>query len=215
MTTKEKKPVQNDEKYRSRLFNILLYPDDPSQQYAIEMLKTSQYNVAGILHDKDSVQSTGEQKKAHYHFVVQFRNAIWNTALAAQLKIQPNYMRETRNFDNSLAYLLHQGTESKYQYSIDECFGTLVTRLKKVISDATTTDDERVCDILDLLDSEKHYIGYSEFIRMCAKAGRYSDLRRGGYLLAQVLNEHNEIYGGRKYDGRTSVAASTSCASTD
>ena len=45
-----------------------------------------------------------------------------------------------------------------------------------------------------ILDGVDRAISMTEFVKMCCEAGVYSELRRGGYLLAQVLREHNDKY---------------------
>lgn len=180
------------ENSRSRLWNVLLYPDDPSQQKAIEDLKGAAYSAVGIVHDKDTEDDGVTLKKPHYHFVVKFKNAVWRNSLAADLGITPNYLEPCRNFKNSATYLLHRNTPDKYQYDEEEAFGTLKPALLKLLDD--DTEDEKALRILDILDSIEGPVQYSAFIRMCAEKGLWSDLRRGGYIFVQAVKEHNEAY---------------------
>lgn len=75
-------------KFRARNFNLVLYPEDETHTKAIEYIERN-YDYAIILHDRDC-NEYGEIKKEHYHIVLRFKNAKWNTALAEELKITVN-----------------------------------------------------------------------------------------------------------------------------
>ena len=179
------------ENIRSRLWNVLLYPDDPSHASAIEAFKNGSYASVGICHDKDTDEN-GNLLKPHFHIVVKFKNAIWRNSLADSLGIAPNYLEVCRDFKNSAAYLLHKNNPEKYQYDVEEAFGTLKPALLKLLDD--DTEDMKALRILDILDGIKEQIRYSDFIRLCAEQGLWSDLRRGGYIFVQAVKEHNEQY---------------------
>ena len=181
------------ENIRSRLWNCLLYPDDPTQAEAIKMLTDGGFSSVGILHDKDKNED-GTPLKPHYHFVVKFQNAIWRNSLAKDLGIQPNYLEVCRDFKNSVTYLLHKNNPEKYQYDVEEAFGSLKPALLKLVND--DTEDEKALQILNILESIEAPVKYIDFIRMCAEKGLWSDLRRGGYIFVQAVKEHNELYAG-------------------
>lgn len=183
--------MSSSNKGNSRIWNILLYPDAPTQANAIELLSSGSYSSVGILHDKD-VDEKGELKKPHYHFVVKFLNQRSRTAVAADLGIEQNYLEPCRDFKNSVTYLLHKNQPDKYQYDIEEAFGSLKPALAKLMDD--DTEDEKALRILDILDGIEGTVKYSAFIRMCAEKGLWSDLRRGGYIFVQAVKEHNEKY---------------------
>ena len=64
------------EKFRSRKFCLLLYPnEDKTHKKALEYIKLN-YDYALIVHDKDTNENN-EIKKAHTHVVVSFSNAKW------------------------------------------------------------------------------------------------------------------------------------------
>lgn len=183
-------PRRNDEA-SSRVWNILLYPDDPSQSFAINALKGTAYSCVGILHDKD-INDDGTPKKPHYHIVLKFANARSLSVVANELRIDTNYLEPCHSFKNSAKYLLHKGEPDKYQYAITDCFGSLVKALQQMIVD--DTEDERVLKILALLDGFDRVITMREFISVCCENGLFADLRRGGYLLAQAVKEHNDRF---------------------
>ena len=100
------------EKFRDRKLALLLYPDDPSHVEAMEKIKTS-YDYVAILHDKDYTED-GEIKKPHWHVVLRFGNATWNSAVAKDLGIEQNYTEKVRNMNNAILYLIHYNDSDKY-----------------------------------------------------------------------------------------------------
>lgn len=109
-------------KERSRLWNVLLYPDDESHVTALSFIRAT-YHYVAICHDKDVCPETGELKKPHYHVIIKFCQARWNSSIADELGITPNYMQKTGSWDNSARYLLHDGVDEKYQYDKSELEG--------------------------------------------------------------------------------------------
>lgn len=96
--------MADTQKFRDRKFCAVLYPEDETHVAAIEKLKSGGYNFAAILHDKDVYEDgehKGETKKPHWHVVVRFKNAVWNTAIAKELGIQPNYLEACANVDTA------------------------------------------------------------------------------------------------------------------
>lgn len=185
--------MSDPKKFRDRKFCAVLYPEDPTHAACIEKLKSGGYNFAAILHDKDVYEDgdhKGELKKAHWHIVMRFKNAVWNTALAKELGIEPNYLEECRNVDASLCYLVHYGNDEKFQYDYENVFGPLRLRLATLLTD--TDEGTRALNIVDIIDNSPGMIGYTELIRKCVAAGLYSDLRRMGTFAVGLMREHND-----------------------
>ena len=113
------------DKVRSRLWCLLLYPDDDSHLNALDIIRSS-YSYVGILHDKDTwseedeinnaEHKLGELKKPHYHIIIKFAQPRWNTAVSDELGIALNYFEPCRSFKNAGVYLVHSGIDDKYQY---------------------------------------------------------------------------------------------------
>lgn len=176
------------EKFRTRNFVAVLYPDDTSHCQCIDKLATSHYRYIAILHDMDTFED-GTKKKPHWHVVIKFNQARWNTAVAEELGISVNYLEACKSFDGSLLYLVHAEDETKYQYDAKNCFGTLVPQLNKLLAD----DDEgiRVLDIVNIIDSTPGFCGYREILVKCCNAGLYGEFRRLGSGVKYLLDEHN------------------------
>lgn len=188
------------DKFRSRNFALLLYPEDPSHLFAIKTLEEGGYNFAYILHNEDIWSDTdpefdsdkhvlGEKKKEHYHVVVKFLNPKWDSAFAKELGIKPNYIREVKNLDKALLYLVHYGHPDKYQYDLDDVVGSLKINLQKLLRD----DDEgsRVLQIVEMIDNSLS-VSYRDILVKCCKAGLYGEFRRLGCGVKYLLDERRQ-----------------------
>ena len=187
--------MSEPEKYRDRKFVAVLYPEDETHVACIEKLQSGGYNFAAILHNKDVYEDgehQGELKKPHWHVVMRFKNAVWNTSIAKELGIAPNYLEACKNVDGSLLYLVHSENPEKAQYDYEEVFGPLRLKLATLLAD--TDEGTRVLNILDIIENSPGRIGYSELIRKVVAAGLYSDLRRMGSFATCLIREHNEEF---------------------
>ena len=183
-------------KYRDRKFLAVLYPEDPTHVQAIEKLNAGGYNFAAILHHSDTWEEgekegkeAGELKKAHWHIVLRFKNAVWNTAVAKDLGITPNYLEPCKDVDGSLLYLVHAASPKKFQYDQEEVFGPLKLKLATLLAD--TDEGTRVLGILDIINNHPGHIGYSDCLKKVVDAGLYSDFRRMGAFATALIREHN------------------------
>lgn len=185
--------MSNPEKFRDRKFIAVLYPEDPTHAECIERLKTGGYNFAAILHDKDVYEDgdhKGELKKPHWHLVLRFKNAVWNTAVAKELGITPNYLEACKDFDNSLVYLVHYHNPEKAQYDYETVFGPLKNKLATLLAD--TDEGTRALQINEFIENTPGPIGYSELLKKVVSAGLYADLRRMGQFATCLIREHND-----------------------
>lgn len=186
----------NIENIRTRHFNVMLYPE--SQQDVINTL-IDIYNVAGILHDKDTYKEdsethkAGELKKAHYHFVVRFSNARTVSAFAKELGIEERFIQPCNNFKASARYLLHLGKSDKYQYSVDDLIGDLKNDVIKLIDD-NKTDEQKVKEVIEMLENIESKISLSTFMSLCADMGYWHLVQRSNYIFVSMLKEHNSKY---------------------
>ena len=180
---KEKKEFM---KFRSAKMRLLLYPDDPTHVKALERIKED-YDHAYILHEAEE-----ETKKPHWHVVVRFKNAQWNTALAKNLGISENYIRNSSNLDKALQYLMHLNDVEKKQYDISCVKGSLVDRLKTSINKVNRTEDEEASILIDYIVKSSKRIAFSEFARYCVDNGYWATFRRGQNIFRLLIKEHNE-----------------------
>lgn len=177
------------EKFRSRTFNLVLYEEDKTHRKAIDIIRKN-YDYALILHDRDT-DNTGVVKKEHYHIVLKFNNAKWNTALAEELGIEVNYIEECRNIKRSLLYLIHYYDNDKFQYNLNDVEGSLKTKLEQLLINEDKTESEKVLEIFEEIDKFDGYIQISIFCKHIAKMGYWDILRRSSGLIIRCIDEHN------------------------
>lgn len=185
------------EKTRCRTFDLLLYDEDETHKACLEKL-ASGYKYIAILHDKDrwtdeenlpeGVQ-VGDLKKAHWHVIIRFPQGRWDTAVSKELGIAINYIQKCVSYEGSLLYLVHHGLPHKYQYSIDECKGTLIKDLEKAL-DTEYDIDEKINDVLEILD-DKEFWTMRAFIQEATRRKRGGMALRMSGLLSTIINEHN------------------------
>ena len=192
------------EKIRARNWCLVLYPEDESHYECILRLSKSAYKFAAVLHDRDTWSAgesenhePGEHKKDHWHVVLKFAQARWNTAVAEELGIKPNYLEPCRNMDGALLYLVHDGFPDKYQYDSEEVFGSLKPALAKLL----VADDEgsRVLEIINMIDNTSGRVSFREILVKACNNGLYGEFRRMGSGVKWLIDEHNAEYESELY----------------
>lgn len=181
------------EKYRSRKFCFILYPnEDETHKKALNYLMLN-YDYALIEHNRDKKEN-GEIKKSHIHVVISLPNAKWNTALADEIGLAPNYFQKCKSLDNALEYLIHYNDTTKEQYSIDEVQGSLKKKLTKLILNDDKDECEKVEELLNFIEECNFYISDTQFIRYACSLGYYDVIRRSCSWFIRVLDRHNSKY---------------------
>lgn len=183
------------EKYRSRKFCFILYPnEDKTHKKALEFIKNN-YDYALIEHNRDKNEN-GEIKKSHTHVVISLPNAKWNTALSDEIGLPNNYFEKCRSFDNALEYLIHFNDNTKEQYSIDEVQGTLKKKLKKLVLNDGKDENEKVIELIEFIDNINVELSETQFIRYACSLGYYDVIRRSSLWFIRILDRHNqELHG--------------------
>jgi len=180
------------EKYRSPKHCVLLYPDDPNHVNALKMIKESTDYLC-ILHDKDKTKE-GELKKPHWHIILVYKNATWNSAIAEEFSIPLNYIQRLRNYEAASEYLIHANEPEKHQYTLDEVSGTvrLKNKLKTSIETGEITEGEKVIELIELIENADKYISIGSFARACAAMNRWDVFRRSGAIFLKMIEEKNK-----------------------
>lgn len=183
------------EKFKSRKFCLLLYPnEDITHKEALKYMIDNCFDIAYIEHNKD-VDDDDNLKKSHVHLVLEFDNPRWSTALASELKILLNYIQPCRNKTYALQYLLHLNDDDKYLYSLDEVHGPLKKELTKMYKRINKVDDEILFnELLVYITSTKRFISHEEFQEFAVLNGYFGVLRRSYALFRDILYEHNCKY---------------------
>lgn len=178
-------------KVKSRTLAIVLYPE--SQQSAIDSIRKN-YSYVGMLHDKDA-DANGELKKAHWHFIIRFKQARWSSGLAAELGIDDHF-ESVKNMDGALRYLSHMDDPDKFQYdpASSSYSADMAVVYRKAIDDSVTEDD-RVLSIVQFIESYEYPITYSFALKRICEMGLYGEFRRMGVLAVRLIDEHNARLG--------------------
>ncbi len=191
------------DKFRARNFCAVLYPEDETHAMALSLLAQG-YKYAAILHDRDVYDAddtdddalVGQPKKAHWHIIIKFPQARWNTAVSQELGITENYLQKCNSVDDYLVYMVHYELPHKAQYDKSEVFGTMDTDLARALA-KVKTPDEKALEVIDIIDG----LGFCDMrsvIVECAKAGRFGELRQMGSWVPYLIACHNELIGIRK-----------------
>lgn len=177
-------------KFRNRTIGLLLYPEDLTHVQALDKIKAS-YDYIGILHDKDCDED-GVIKKAHWHIILRFPQAKWNTAVCKELGIESNYTEELRSFNNAMMYLIHANDPDKYQYDISEVFGTFKDKLKEIMNSQDKSEGEKVVELIEYIENYEGRLTVTQFAKYCAKNGYWAEFRRSGAIFCKMIEEKNK-----------------------
>ena len=191
------------EKYRARVHMLLLYPDNESHVEVLSKIMKS-YDYAGITHDrdtwtaedekKDPKHKQGELKKEHIHIVLRTPNATWNTAICKELGLDEKFCEQVKSIDRSLQYLLHYNEPDKAQYSLDEVYGGLRTKLAESIQKNEKSEGEKVVELIKFIRDSDRPLTITEFAEYCAKNGYWAEFRRSGAIFVKILDEQNQRF---------------------
>ena len=183
---------------------LLLYPDDPSHMKALDIIRdpANNYQYAAIAHDGDMwteedekenpAHKAGEFKKIHFHVILRFTSAVWNTSICKDLGIELNYCLETEfKIDDLLLYLLHYNNNDKTPYDVTQVEGPLKVRLEELLKKHEKTEGETGLDIITYIEDSKGHISYINLVKWAAANGYWAELRRGGTLFIKCVEENN------------------------
>ena len=177
-------------KVKSRTLAIVLYPE--SQQSVIDSIRKN-YSYVGMLHDKDT-DANGVLKKAHWHFIIRFKQARWSSGLAAELGIDDHF-ESVKNMDGALRYLSHMDDPDKFQYDpADVSYSADMSVVYRKAIDDCLSEDERVRSIIQFILSFDHPITYAFVTDRVCELGLYGEFRRMGVIASRIIDEHNASF---------------------
>ena len=175
--------------FKTRTFAFILYTEtNPNHPGILEALR-QRYQYLAVKHDRDK-DADGNIKPAHWHCIVKFRHPRWRSAVSQEMGIEANLLQDCKNFEGNARYMLHLDDPDKAPYDFEELEGSLKA-LAEPACIGQETESDRVMRIIELLDAERRTLSMREFVLLLCKAGLYSDCRRGGYIMRELLSEHN------------------------
>ena len=167
----------------------ILYPlEDNTHAIALDFIK-QHYQYALIVHDKDLTED-GEPKKSHVHVMWRFGQARYRDAVAKELGLEPNYLHQCGSLEKYGRYLVHADDPDKAQYTLEQVEGDLRPLVAKAL-EHEKTEDEKVLALLELLESIDSVLTVTQFVKIACANGLYSEVRRNGYMMSKILEEHN------------------------
>lgn len=111
--------------------------------------------------------------------------------MVKELGIEEKFCEQARNLERSMQYLIHYNEPDKYQYSVDDVFGSLKTRLKESILKDEKSEGERVVELIDYIENYPEKISIKNFASYCARNGYWSEFRRSASIFIRIIEEHN------------------------
>lgn len=183
--------VMSVKKYRSRVFFLLLYPDNPTHLDALGRVQRT-YEYVSIRHDKDAADGGGF-KKPHYHVFLKFKNAKWNTAVADDLGLEPRFIEEIRSEKAALQYLLHANEENKHHYDISELEGSkhLLTKLVEYMKGDEASASEQFTELSRAI-YELNITSYASLLEYAVFKGLVKEFRSSAYILSKMVDENRK-----------------------
>lgn len=190
----------SEQKNRSRVMRLLLYPDNPQHNLAIMQLQSSSYYAVGICHNKDvykedsETHQAGELEKPHFHFIIKFPNPRYISGVAKALDIDERFVRTADSFKASCEYLCHFNNPEKYQYSLDDLVGQAVPEVKKLLT-VKKPYELRLAEIYDFIQHKYGIISTADIVKFCLDTDNISALHGSGWIIRDLRDEHNaQIY---------------------
>lgn len=183
----------------TKTFSAVLYPEDPNYEIIMEKANKTLDEYTYIIHDNDVNKKTGEAIKAHVHLLWRYSEQRSLKAVSEEMGIPENMIEKIHSYSNALVYLIHEKNGDKYQYKESQVNGSAmgIASFKKALRQYRTkerSEDTRIMDIVNLINNWKGRIKYKDLVTECCSQGWYSDLRRSGYIVRRLVDEHNEVY---------------------
>lgn len=189
--------VKNVEKCkRSRWMEAIVYPGIEEDE-ALRRLEEKGIDYAAITHDIDVVPETGEQKAAHTHVLMRFKDAKTASAVGKLLGVKPERVEYKDNSKAAMCYLLHETDAArkagKARYAAERLRGSMADEVRQAVDAARGQADEgrQVLDVLDWIESQQTMVKLSDMARWAAANGRWATMRRAGIIFRGILDEHN------------------------
>ena len=183
----------------TKTFSAVLYPDDPNYEKTMEIAKKTLDEYTYILHDRDVNKDTGEAIKTHGHLLWHYPEQRSLKAVSEEIGIPENMIEKIHNYNNALIYLIHEKNDNKHQYDESQVSGSAlgIASFQKALRQyrmKERSEDIRIMDIVELISHWQGKIKYKDLVTECCSRVWYADLRRSGYIVRRLVDEHNEVF---------------------
>lgn len=171
-------------------FAMVLYKDSTTYNYEkiIDYIEKNYKYYAYIEHEPET-----EDSKYHTHVLVHFDNKRYNTGVAKELGLAPNYIVNA-NLIPYLRYLIHFDDEDKKQYSVEQVHGSLAPRLRDILSKDKKTESEQVAEIMSFIFESDKWLYITDLAQFVLSNGTYSAFRRNYNFFKDLVLDHNRHF---------------------
>lgn len=203
-------------KERSRNWFLLLYPDNPEHVKVLEKIPELDWEYVGILHDSDKLDD-GSSAKPHYHVLLKFKDAVWNTAIQDSCGLELRFIQKSDNWKRSARYLVHKDHPEKFQYEKTALFGSMVEPAVAAINKSDPEEEAaKVAQIIKTITEWDGRIDDAELLMVIVEKKLYAEFRRGAHSFNRMIDKHNykvslrSVYAQEQADFGDSVAKNQS-----
>lgn len=174
--------------------DVLKYITDHYQQYIWikhdKDIWTDEDIEKNKVYCKENNIQKGQNKKVHYHIVCRFFNPRYRDTIAKELKYDRRFILPViSSFKDALLYITHERYPEKYHYKVEECTGTLILELQKLVQNQIL-DEDKSNEILMLIMSRDNWTKY-KLLKAINERGLYAFYRQGYSIYRDILEEHN------------------------
>lgn len=144
---------------KKRLWKGIFYLDSAPENWRAVIEEWGLPVFVSPLHDEDINTETGELKKPHYHFLMEYDGPVtYSAALELASQLGCNILKECRSKRRDERYWCHLDSPAKVKYDVADClaFGGYVP---KYLDDAVSWDG--ITAITDICE-EKGIIYYAD-----------------------------------------------------
>ncbi len=172
---------------RSRNWLLLLYPDNEEHSAVLDgKLDELDWDYCGRIHDEDP------GIKPHHHVIVAFKDGRQKADVAADLALDPRWLRRVHSIKKAMRYLCHKDNPEKHQYSADGIYGTIADRaIAQCSKGDAISEQEGVLKVHQIIDNWEGFITVSKLLPVICAEGVYSHYRRLGHSIFRMIEEHN------------------------
>lgn len=167
---------------KSRYWSFIVYPESVIENWEEELIQMGCCFAVSPLHDKD-INATGEEKKAHYHVLIQFDGPTTYNNVNENIcnKIGATIPKNVLSLRGYYRYLCHLDNPEKYQYDVKDIkeYGGFHLEL-------TTTEITNIKAII-IEDIKKHNI--KEYNDLC---DYYKDM--GDMDFFEIVSNHTYFF---------------------
>lgn len=195
-------------------FSIVIYEDD--ENFSTQKFNLNQEgDVIFCRHDHDVFEEdvlnedgttkheSGEIKKPHFHYVLKLKNACTISSLAKRTGIPENMIEPVKkSLNGCLRYLIHFGSDNKYQYSVDDVESNSDKLLRKFLDlvSKDTPEVDKVITIQDFIENCNTYVDLGILMKFVQKENIWDAFRRNYMIIRDLVNNHNAMISAERYN---------------